>query len=169
MSKLDIIVKVLNEKYIDSTEKLQEKAQEVNMTIDIRSRSRYKLYKFCPTKYKADHFARVEGLSRMCDYFLFIENGDKLYAFIIELKKSSGNSAIKQLDAGECFVNYILDSAIRIGEDIKLTDCIIRKIKIKSKLKNKTRKGVEFDNNGYCSDYSFSDFNIDFILRCIKD
>ncbi len=166
MGKLDIINKVLNQSYKDNSNEMKEHSREVVMDIKIQNRTgfKYALYRFCNSVYKADHFARVEGLQKMCDYFLFVEDRNILYVFIVELKNTSGSSALKQLNAGECFVNYIINSANRIGESIDLTDCRIRKIKAKKLVKRSIKHNVEFDNDGYCGDYCFAKFDINYML-----
>ena len=163
MGKLDIINKVLNK---DNSNEMKEHSEEVVMDIKIVNRNnlKYALFRFCNLVYKADHFARVEGLQRMCDYFLFVEARNVLYVFIVELKSTSGSSALKQLNAGECFVNYIINSANRIGEGIDIADCKIRKIKAKKHVKRRIKCQVEFDKDGYCGDYCFSQFDIIYML-----
>lgn len=166
MSKLDIINKVLNNSYKDNSGVMKEHSIEVVMDIPIQSRHciEYSLYKFSEKRYKADHFAKVTGLAKMCDYFLFVEDNNILYIFIIELKNTSKSSALKQLNAGECFVNYIVNSANRIGENINILDCRVRKIKAKKQVKKKTKCKVDFDNEYYCGDYCFRNFDIDYML-----
>ena len=94
MGKLDIINKVLNPTYKDNSNEMKEHSEEVVMDIKIVNRNnlKYALFRFCNLVYKADHFARVEGLQRMCDYFLFVEARNVLYVFIVELKSTSGSS-----------------------------------------------------------------------------
>lgn len=162
---LNIIDKILNNKYKESSATMVEKSHEVDMSVEIQSRKgkEFLLYKFCEKSYKADHFARVEGLSKMCDYFLFVEDKKKLYVFAIELKKSSGASADKQLLAGECFINFIINTANRIGEDINITNCVIRRVKAVKQQKRKIKNQALF-KDGYCANFSLGKFDIDYMI-----
>ena len=50
----------------------------------------------------------------MCDYMSVCSYKDKTYVFLFELKRGKTRDYQKQLDAGECLVNYIYDSIDRI-------------------------------------------------------
>ena len=166
MGKLDIIKKVLNSKYHDESGKLEENTREVKMSIVIQDKRTvgYALYRF-DQNYKADHFAREKGLSQMCDYFLFAEENDSLFVFSIELKNSSNLNAKQQLLAGECFMQYIVNTAKRVGEAIQIEDCNFKRIKITNQKKSSTKTGELFDTDGYCCNYSGRKFDISYMLK----
>lgn len=69
------------------------------------------------------------------------------------------------MNAGECFINYIINSANRIGEDIDIAKCIIKKIKVKKPTKSKIKSTAEYDNVGYCGDYCLKKFDVDFMIK----
>lgn len=56
----------------------------------------------------------VKHLKKMCDYVLFLAHESKLYIFLIEMKQGKDGKA-KQLDAGEAFIRFVIESAERVG------------------------------------------------------
>lgn len=64
-----------------------------------------------------------KGLNSICDYFLFVEQVDTLYIFLVELKTGSASSAI-QLEASHCFMNFIVATANRLGIDVSKIEII---------------------------------------------
>jgi len=79
-----------------------------------------------------------------CDYIVFAERGTHLFALIVELK-TSAQGTMPQLNAGECFVDYVINTVNRIN---KTNHTIIkRKISIREfERKRKTKiKEVEYD------------------------
>jgi len=50
----------------------------------------------------------------MCDYMSVCSYKDKTYVFLFELKRSKTTDYQKQLDAGECLLNYLYDTIDRI-------------------------------------------------------
>jgi hypothetical protein len=125
----------------------------------------YELYKFDNTAFP--FFNDISKLKLMCDYFLFAEERNSLFIFLIELK-SGKESAKQQLDAAEVFANYIKYSAIRIG--IKIDNIHIRKIRIcEEKIKRRrtrTDKDLNFDytETNYC-DYQWSTLYLEPLMR----
>jgi hypothetical protein len=77
----------------------------------------------------------------MCDYMSVCSYKDKTYVFLYELKRGKATDYQKQLDAGECLLNYLCDTIDRI----KLYDGIafdrnliqIKKFQIKQIKSNK--------------------------------
>lgn len=167
MSKLDIINTILNSKYKDNSGVVKEDGV-MNKPIQSRKASRYILYRFCEKTYNADHFADVKGLKKMCDYFMFVEYDNILYVFIIELKRTRVLSATEQLNAGECFVEYIINTANRIGKTIDISKCRIRKVRVKETSKRHIKPQVIFDQNGYFGDYCFGKFDIGLMINGVK-
>ena len=50
----------------------------------------------------------------MCDYMSVCSYKDKTYVFLFELKRGKTTDYQKQLDAGECLLNYLYDTIDRI-------------------------------------------------------
>ena len=80
-------------------------------------------------------------LLSMCDYLCVCSYKGKTFVFLFELKRGSTTDYQKQLDAGECFFQYVCDSIDRI----KLFDGIafdrelicVKKFQLKHKKSNK--------------------------------
>ena len=159
MSRLDILHTILNPSFQDDSAYLSEKAKdthgstfEMNRKIVYEKDLKTTLYKFDD----ADIFPfftneKVSGLKKMCDYIFFIEERKHLYAYLIELKKGT-ESAKKQLDAAECFVEYIIATANRLENDFDINEnnFHIRKINIRESRSNKRKlnKGINVLPNG---------------------
>jgi len=113
----------------------------------------YIIYRFDPDEIDLfPYFEEVKGLRKICDYLIFSEDKGRLFIFIVELKKRSG-SPLVQLELSECFVNFILKRAEKIGITIN-KEVHIRKIGLKdsqSSNKQKTTyyKDMQYDNNRY--------------------
>ncbi len=84
----------------------------------------------------------VSGLKKMCDYIFFvdIDKGDHLFVFLVELKLGTLR-AKKQLEAGECFAKYILNTIKRLNLSFSLCeDCLhFRKIAIRESRKDRQK------------------------------
>lgn len=144
ISQLDLIDKLLSDKYKDISGYLTEidRANDVNMNIKIADhRINHLLYKI-DSKGKEDlfpYFNDITGLKKFCDYILFAEVDNYLYLLLIELKKGT-SSAVKQLKASNCFAEFILSSAKRIGIEIT-ENTSIYKIRISEDKIRKCNKG----------------------------
>lgn len=170
MSKLNIINEILNSRFKSANQNalIEEdfdnrgKPFAINYSI-ISSNISYCLYRYNPKECDIfPYFSQVSGLKKICDYILFAEEGEYLYVFIIEMKKSN-SSARKQLLASKTFIEYIVNSARRIGKEID-DNIAMRLIRIcDNKLTKKRSKReedvIQFDNEGYC-DYSYSKFRL---------
>lgn len=93
-----------------------------------------------------------EGLRKFCDYVLLVEAGGKSYVLLIEMKRGSLGDAEKQLNASECFMNYLYNSAERLqrdfdGSEFNRRSVVLRKIKLKECKSNKltTKGGTHVD------------------------
>lgn len=53
-------------------------------------------------------------LVSMCDYMAVCSYKDNTYVFLFELKRGKADDYQKQLEAGECLLNYLYDSIDRI-------------------------------------------------------
>lgn len=110
-------------------------------------------------------FSKGEALvNSFCDYIIFSEYNNHFFVLLIELKKGD-NNVKKQLEAGECFVKYIIATLNRVYK-LKITPDI-RQISIRGKhLKPKPRqkqKEVEYINN--FNTFSGSKFRLKMYLK----
>ena len=159
MSKLDIIGTILHNRFQVQNQKnlveedLDHRQKKFDISYPIISKNtiRHVLYRYDDTTFP--FFSKISGLNEMCDYVLFAEEGKNLYVFVIEMKKGGG-SVHKQLDAAKEFVNFIIASAKRIGNE--LDDYIyIKLIRISDSRINKFKKRVQKEENAieYIDDY----------------
>ncbi|MDR1810594.1 MAG: hypothetical protein LBR34_09390 [Prevotella sp.] len=177
MSQLDNIKKVIADKFIalDQKKLLEDKVPDGSHSIimerNILSEKGidYVLYRFDPDK-DGDifpFFERTTGLKMICDYILIVEIKEKIYCLLIELKSGISSYAKKQLEASSIFMNYILNSAERIG--CKIENHQIRKIRIsgiKSKGKRATKpKELEYDKDSYAEYNITGDFRMRPLLK----
>lgn len=141
MKQIDIIKKILDDNNLQNPQYLVEKTNDVNMSIPITHIERYDvlLYKFDDGKF-INISNRGQGLNRMCDYFLFVQDNDKFYTFLLELKGTE--SAVPQLKAGKDLLEYIIKCAKRIGYKLDILDNNIRMFKIKDP-NNKRKKSIK--------------------------
>ena len=170
MSKLDIIKEILHENFKPLNQNtLTEKdvdvkgnSFEVNYKIVKQQQIKTELFRYDKSAFP--FFKEPSNLKKMCDYILFAEDGNFLYIFVIELKL--GNiSAKKQLDAAKEFVEYIINSANRIGFTID-SNYKIRKVRICDEIikKNRPKHHIEFDKNDYC-EYPYQSFYLEHLMR----
>ncbi len=158
MSKLEIIREILhtNFKHSDqsclSENNIDNKGKkfEVKYQIVKQPQIDYELFRY--DEAALPFFKDISGLKKMCDFILFAEEGKYLYIFVIELKLGN-DSAKKQLNAAKVFVQFLINSANRVGKEINI-DYKIRKIRICDSMikKHKLRvdKNILFDENDYC-------------------
>lgn len=157
IDQLSLIKDLLDDNFLEKDDNatfLEEKDKGISIMkrrIIANNGINYLLYKFDPNKKNLfPYFSNKSNLNKICDYILFATEGSDFYILLIELKLGTA-SATNQLIASECFVNFLLNSAKRVG--IKLTEKIhIRKIRVseqRSKMRNRTtkHKSLEFDEN----------------------
>lgn len=172
MSKLAIIREILNDnfKHYDknylSEKDINNKGKnfEVKYRIVKQHQIEFELFRFDQSA--LPFFKDITDLKKMCDYVLFAEEGDFMYIFVIELKL--GNiSAKKQLNAAKEFIQFIINSANRIGKEID-GNYKIRKIRICDEMikkrKTKMDKNIQFDGDDYC-EYHLQNFLLEPLMR----
>jgi len=80
-------------------------------------------------------------LVSMCDYMAVCSFNDNTFVFLFELKRGTPSHYQKQLDAGECFLNYIYDSIDRIkdydGIEFDRDSIHVKKFQVKKVKSNK--------------------------------
>ncbi|WP_143019021.1 hypothetical protein [Chryseobacterium taihuense] len=159
-NKLSHISNILNDYFKeDKISKLIEKQE--NMSIDFISENQ-KFLSFSFDKQLSNRdfpkglfpfFNRGEaGVCAFCDYIIFTEKAGQLYILLIELKKGKDN-VTKQLNAGQCFAEYIISTLNRVyNANVKpqIRQISIRERHIKPKQK---QKEIQYTNN-FCT---FSD------------
>lgn len=165
MSKISIINSLIEEKYKPSNQYVLEeedfdsKGKKFSVVYPIVQRNSqidFSLYRFTDSDFP--YFKNVKDLKRMCDYILFVEENNKLFIFVIELKLSN-DSARKQLNAAIEFTEFLIKSAKRVG--FEMDNYVTKKIRIcdsKVTKKNNHSKAddrYKFDKDNYL-DYQVS-------------
>ena len=159
--ELGKIEQVLEERFLSTMQNAIEekntdaKLKSFKMTRDVvgHSELEYKIYRFDPNHETIfPYFKSGKGLNKVCDYIIFVENRSDFFVFLIEMKKGT-ESPFKQLCASECFVQFILESAKRIGVGLQ-KPLIVRKIgvtdnSVSSKKVTTFYKNFRFDKDGY--------------------
>lgn len=168
MGKLDVIREILNEKFLSKNQLAlvendrDNRGRIFSMTYPIiHGRMDYSLYRYHINDEDVfPYFNEIGGLKKMCDYILFAEEENYLYVFLIELKLGT-ISARKQLDSAKEFVNYIINTANRIGKEID-ERVAYRKVRIChkkiKKRKTKEENVITYDNE-YC-DYPYKSLRL---------
>jgi hypothetical protein len=119
MSKIQHIDYVLNPDFKITSTELRE--DDASMKIDlIRERCLsliFQLDKKLGANYRGGIYpffnSRNKNVCKVCDYIIFAESNNTLYSLIIELKKGERDTK-PQLKAGECFVDFVIDTVNRI-------------------------------------------------------
>lgn len=153
MSNLELIDNVLNEQFKNKTNYLEEKAVNMKIKCDT-SCCRSFIFKFdiqLDRSYKGGFFpffSNSKGVNKRCDYIIFSEIQGKLFALIIELKAGTKGS-MPQLNAGECFVDYVINTVNRVNN--KSLAIEKRKISIRNfRTKRYTRvRDVKYDQHNH--------------------
>ncbi len=157
-TQLGLIKQILKESYFPNIQHIMEEKDVMEKKIVTHKNTNYLLARFDPNQEKLfPYFNSNSGLNKICDYILFVETGNSLYIFLIELKNSN-TPAKKQLDAGECFAKFLICSGKRIG--LPLTDNIFyRKVKVKNRTKSDTVQQELSFQDGVIP-YNKKEFNI---------
>ncbi|MFJ1428159.1 hypothetical protein ACILD6_06110 [Capnocytophaga canimorsus] len=160
MNKIEMISNVLDAFFkSDSITKLEE--HQADMSVDFISEGQ-RFLSFCMDK-QLDEKTFPKGLfpffnrgeakvCAFCDYIVFTELKGKLFVLLIELKKGRDN-VTKQLNAGECFAEFVIKTANRVyNQNItpEIRKISIRDGHIKTKAKPKQRqKPIQYDHNNF--------------------
>lgn len=150
---------LLDTSFLCKSDKFEEKDNQVKMEVPIYAAHIQHLLCSFDKKWGRGEaglfpfFKKNSGNHKMCDYILFCEGKNKkLYVLLIELKHGR-NSVTPQLNAGECFAKFVIDTLNRVEN--KNYNPIIRKIAIRGaqiKLKPTTKvKPVSYDGSGFCT------------------
>lgn len=164
MSEYDQLCNILDKGFQASNQKLMieskgttYKPQKVEIDGTGRTNLTWTLYRFDLEKKEFLQFFNMtneapEGLRKFCDYVLLVEASGKSYVLLIEMKRGSLGDAEKQLNASECFINYLYSSAERLhrdfdGSEFNRRSVVLRKIKLRERKSNKltTKVGTHVD------------------------
>jgi hypothetical protein len=156
MNKLEMISNILDDFFKNNNTKVLEEKQ-AGMSVDlINEKQIFLSFSMDRTLSEKDFpkglfpfFNRgLPGVCLFCDYIIFSELKGTLFVLLIELKKGKDN-VTKQLEAGKCFVEFIISTVNRVyKQDISPE---IRKISIreyKKKPKQK-QKSIKYDENNF--------------------
>lgn len=141
---------VLNTDFKTNKTYLEEESASMKIEVDRRGCQVlfYKLDKQLGREYKGGlfpFFAKNSGVCRVCDYLIFVKRDAHFFVLIVELKRGD-QQTMPQLDAGECFVDYVISTMNRVNkQNVKAT---IRKISIQEfriKKKKTKMKEIEYD------------------------
>jgi hypothetical protein len=160
MSKLSIIDSILHEKFKDNSDCLIEKDKdskgkifEMKRKIIIPKGINTSLYKY-DSKIEILPFFKSKGvtkLKKICDYILFIEEKAHLFIYLIEMKKGR-ESAKNQLEASQCFAEYIISTINRLNLNLEISSANLhfRKIRISESksMKATLKKNIEENEHG---------------------
>lgn len=161
MSNLTLIDNVLNSDFKNKYNTLEEVS--ANMSIDcVTENCQSFIYNFdieLDKTFKGGFFpffSDNKKVKKRCDYIIFSEFNGQLFALIIELK-AGRQGAMPQLNAGECFVDYVINTVNRINKTsltIEKRKISIREFKRKKKTKLKEIK-YDKDNHHFFEQHKF--------------
>lgn len=150
MTQLNNLKEILKKEFFVESEILEEKdrdkfGNEFSMKRDIKSHKciNYLLFRLDPNKtIPFPYFNNDIGLSKICDYLMFVQKNNTLYILLIELKLGS-DSATKQLLSSEEFAKFIINSGKRVGFEFT-EELHFRKVKISESalMRPKTAKDI---------------------------
>lgn len=174
MEQLTILKKILqNELFVDAN-LLQEKEKDTNgkeflMKREIKSHKGidFLLFRLDPNKINPfPYFNKNIGLSKICDYIMFVQKSNTLFILLIELKLGS-KSATNQLLSSEEFTKFIINSGKRVGFNFT-SELEFRKVKISESELHRTKTAqskLEKDENEIIHYNHKSEFKIMEILH----
>lgn len=111
-------------------------------------------------------------LVSMCDYMSICSYNDRTYVFLFELKRGTPTDYQKQLEAGECLLNYLYDSIDRIktydGIAFDRNAIHVKKFQLKKVWSNKQRIQPVPAVNGKGNYYKVEAYNELGLLRLLN-
>jgi len=154
VNKLNDINNVLHEHFKTNKTYLEEEDASMRIEVDKRGCKSlfYKFDKQLPREYKGGlfpFFAKKKGVCQVCDYLIFAEKNNNFFVLIVELKRGK-QQTMPQLDAGECFADYIIATMDRITK--QQSDVTIRKISVQNyriRKKKTKQQEIEYDENNH--------------------
>ncbi len=150
MTELEKYEKAFNDCHLcHAPHVLEESGASMSRRVEADAKLQYRIFRIEPDGTTVfPYFRHKEGLNSMCDYFVFIETSDNVYAFAVELKKSDG-SPHKQLKRSELFLRFFYDRMVLSDRLQPQKDLIIGKIGVCDRhVRSSTRNnGIVFDSN----------------------
>jgi hypothetical protein len=154
MSKIDFFDDILNPDFKVNSSSLEE--QSANMSIElVKTNCRSIIFRFdkqLGREYKGGVFPffdnRKAKVCKVCDFIIFAEINNILFALVIELKRGR-QQTLPQIKAGENFVDFALATVNRVN-DMNFT-IQKRRISIREfQRKRKTKlKDIEYDHDNH--------------------
>jgi len=154
MSKIQLINDVLSPHFKSEEPNLAEESTSMSIEL-VKDRCTsivFKLDKQLSSEYKGGifpFFDRTKSkVCKVCDYIIFAEFKNTLFALIIELKKGNQDTG-PQLKAGECFAQFVIATVNRVNNSNYQLE--MRKVSIKEyRRKRKTKiRDIEYDSKGH--------------------
>lgn len=171
MSNFEILNKIIHSKFLADNQSalveskgIEKKPMLLNI-VHKKQDEEYCLYRFDPDDEKIfPFFSRESGLQKICDYIILVDKGGVLFILLLELKRGKSSSK-KQLEASKCFIQYIINTAKRIGENIDEKVINVRTVRIceTSITRKKTQMNMEYINEHI--DYTWNMFAISALLH----
>ena len=154
MNDMALVDTILSGEFKVTSKEMEEISEGMKVAFETRSGCKYLCYKYdeLSAGYKGGLFpffsnstAEVRSIS---DYILFTSMGATIYAIAFELKKGKA-ATMPQFRAAEKFINYIIETAKRIGRkkhiNVEIRFVSVREYKLK---KGKTmKKEMKYDKN----------------------
>lgn len=135
---------------ITGKEKESLSEAQTNMSIKIKGKGQYLLYDFEQLKEIFPFFSNnIKNLKTIADYVLISPNKNKVYVFVIELKKGK-KSQIKQIEYTKQFMNFVLERIAKASKQSFKWE--VRGIGISPvQVKISSPKLYDSDNNAFIS------------------
>lgn len=115
------------------------------------------------------YFRHDEGLNSICDYFVFIETSDSVYAFAVELKKHKGSPNV-QLERSEVFLRFFYERMCLSNRLQPSKPLVIGKIGVTDRHVRPTTRnnGLVFDTNRFAKLYNRTAVYLDLWLAGLE-
>ena len=94
---------------------------------------------------------REKKVCSFCDYIIFSELKGTLFILLIELKKGEGK-VTEQLEAGKCFVEFVMSTVNRVYEQnisAEIRKISIREYKMRKDKPKQKQKSIRYDGDNF--------------------
>lgn len=178
MQEYDFLNWMLCKKYLASSQSKMVEKDIQTVQIDQGRNVPYTLYRL-EAKKNADFIPffnqtddAPKNLRAFCDYVILTECQGRTYVLLVELKSGDAGHASCQLDASQCFVDYLLNTADRIKafnncdfnkDAVHTVKIVVKPIKTRRTTRIGDNPQIK-DNGGYLS-YATTSFNLFYVCR----
>lgn len=152
---------------------LEEADADMRRTVVATDKLHYRIFRIEPNGTAVfPYFRHKEGLNSMCDYFVFIETSERVYGFVVELKKGNGNPN-KQLRRSEIFLRFFYERMMLSDRLQPEKELVIGKVRVCDKNVRATTRnnGIQFDDERVARLYKNKSVYLDMWLagleRCV--